>query len=79
MKAPRVSWDTIRNWFFAGVAFFLLGSFAIFTRNVFGDDADEWSVIDREIMLQVAELRRPWLNGAITDITALASIAVLSM
>lgn len=79
LKIPRVGWERVRNWFFLSLAFMLVGSFVVFTRAVFGEDANEWNAIDREVMLQVAALRTPVLNGAVTDITALASSAVLSM
>ena len=76
---PKVKAETVRHWLAIGAALFCLGFSILFTRYVFGEGAEFWNRFDRDTLLRVGELRRGWLNGAFVDISAMASISVLTV
>jgi undecaprenyl-diphosphatase len=78
-RLSQVKWSTIRHWFHLSAAFFSLGLFILISREIFGEDSAQWANVDRNLLMTVGELRTSWLNSAALDITALASVSVLSL
>jgi undecaprenyl-diphosphatase len=77
MIRPRLSSRWVRLVLWLGLASLAITGFIEITGRIF--EEPEVKEIDAAIMVALAELRIPWLNGAATEMTALGSATLVAL